>query len=222
MACLHCSPTENGFHVTDIRDNDSIVLPWELDRGETQRASVWSDEVDVLTTPVEVSAWFADKLGITCGLVYMPESAHRAVDPTYATGITSLSDGFPYLILSQASLDDLNARIPSADPHIGPSAHLPIDRFRPNIVIAGGSAFQEDGWKEIAIGDARFSMLKPCARCAIPTIDQRTGERGKEPTRTLATYRRRAGPEGQVKVEFGMNAMASEGLLVRTGDVVST
>jgi uncharacterized protein YcbX len=220
MACLHCSPTESGFRVTDIRDNDTIDLPWGLDRGETQRVSIWNDEVDVLIAPVEVSAWFADKLGITCGLVYMPERAHRAVDHTYATGITSLSDGFPYLILSRSSLEDLNARIASADPHIGSSAHLPMDRFRPNIVIAGGDAYQEDAWKHIAIGDTRFSLVKPCARCAIPTIDQRTGEQGKEPTRTLATYRRRTGSEGQVKVEFGMNAMAIGGDIVNIGDPV--
>lgn len=219
MACLHCSPNADGFRVTDIRDKDAIDLPWGLDRGEIRRASVWNDEGEVLTAPVEVSAWFADKLGITCALVFMPESSHRAVDQNYARGITSLSDGFPYLILSQASLDDLNERItPSGSP--GWREKIPMDRFRPNIVIAGGSAFQEDGWKDVTIGAARFSLVKPCARCAIPTIDQRTGELGKEPTRTLATYRRRVGSEGQVKVEFGMNAMAVEGLLVRTGDVV--
>lgn len=221
MACLHCSPNRDGFRVTDIRDKEAIDLPWRLDNGERQRASVWNDEVEVMTAPVEVSAWFADRLGITCALAYMPDGTHRNVDRAYASGITSLSDGFPYLILSQASLDDLNARIASADPVIGLSTHpLPMDRFRPNIVIAGGSAFQEDGWKEITIGSTRFSLVKPCARCAIPTIDQHTGERGKEPTHTLATYRRRIGSEGQLKVEFGMNAMAVEGLLVRTGDVV--
>jgi uncharacterized protein YcbX len=128
----------------------------------------------------------------------MPDSAHRPVDERYATGITSLSDGFPYLILSQASLDDLNGRMAKA---------IPMDRFRPNIVIKGGSAFQEDSWKEIGIGSTRFVLVKPCGRCVIPTTDQLTGERSKEPTRTLATYRRRAGSEGEVKVDFGMNAM---------------
>lgn len=216
MACLHCSPSRpdeapGGFRVTDIRDNDAIDLPWRLDGGETQRASVWSDEVDILTAPVEVSAWFADRLGITCALVFMPDSTHRAVDPTYATGITSLSDGFPFLIISQASLDDLNNRMPE---------RLSMDRFRPNIIVAGGSAFQEDGWSDIAIGGAHFSLVKPCARCAIPTIDQRTGERGKEPTRTLASYRRRVTDAGAVKVEFGMNAIAGRDQVVRSGDMI--
>ena len=221
MSCLHCSPFESGLRVTDLRDNDSIDLPWKLERGETQRASVWSDEVNVRTAPVEVSAWFAEKLGITCALAFMPEGTHRSVDPMYASGITSLSDGFPYLIVSQASLDDLNARIASADALIGPSAHpLPMDRFRPNIVIDGGTAFQEDGWKKITIGDARFSLVKPCGRCIIPTIDQRTGERGLEPTRTLATFRRRVTETGAVKVEFGMNAMSHATTLISAGAVI--
>jgi len=109
-------------------------------------------------------------------------------------------------------LADLNARIRlSGDP--GPD--LGMERFRPNLVIAGGEAYQEDGWKEIMIGAARFALVKPCGRCVIPTTDQRTGERGKEPTRTLASYRKRGNG-----VEFGMNAMAVEGATVRVGDPV--
>ena len=126
-----------------------------------------------------------------------------------------MSDGFPYLILSQASLDDLNERIaPSGSPDGGVT--IPMDRFRPNLVIAGGDAFQEDGWKEIGIGDVRFQLVKPCARCVVTTTDQRTGERGKEPLRTLATYRR----DGE-KVLFGMNAMGSVSGMIRVGDEVT-
>ncbi len=212
MACLHCSPTPNGFRVTDIRDEDHIELPWVINADIIERATVWDDEVLVQPAALDVSAWFADKLGITCAMVFMPEQSHRAVDPTYASGITSLSDGFPYLVISQASLDELNSRM---------QERLPMDRFRPNIVVAGGTAFQEDQWQEIRIGDARFSLVKPCGRCAITTTDQRTGARGKEPLRTLATFRRRKGTEGEVKVDFGMNAMALDGTRVRTGDPVS-
>ncbi|MBK7084527.1 MAG: MOSC domain-containing protein [Flavobacteriales bacterium] len=95
-----------------------------------------------------------------------------------------------------------------------------MDRFRPNIVIAGGHAFQEDGWKGIATSGARFSLVKPCARCVIPTIDQHTGERGKEPSRTLATYRKRVMGDGKVKVDFGINAMAPEGGIVRPANLL--
>ncbi|HRH39589.1 MAG TPA: MOSC domain-containing protein, partial [Flavobacteriales bacterium] len=172
-------------------------------------ARIWEDEVTVLHAPMELSAWFADKLQRTCSLVFMPDSAQRTVDPNYASGITSLSDGFPYLIISQASLADLNARM---------ATPVPMERFRPNIVIDGGEPYQEDAWKEVSIGAARFSVVKPCARCVIITTDQTTGERGAEPLRTLASYRRRPGAEH--KVDFGMNAMAKSGDVVRVGDLV--
>lgn len=212
MACLHCSPMDRGFRVTDIRDGDHIDVPWGIDYGVACRSHVFSDEVELIQATDAISTWFTRTLGVTCSLTFMPNSARRPVDERYATGITSLSDGFPYLILSQASLDDLNARMEQP---------LPMDRFRPNIVIAGGHAFQEDGWKEIGIGDSRFALVKPCGRCVIPTTDQRTGVRSKEPTRTLATYRRRAGTESEVKVDFGMNAMAVSGDKVRVGDLVT-
>ncbi len=211
MACLHCSQLSTGFRVTDVRNGDHIDLPFGLSDGARSRGRVFDDEVDLVHSPAEVSAWFAEKLGSTCALVFMPDSALRPVDERYAKGITSLSDGFPYLILSQASLDDLNGRLEKA---------IPMDRFRPNIVIKGGSAFQEDGWKEIGIGPSRFVLVKPCGRCVIPTTDQLTGERSKEPTRTLATYRRRAGSESEVKVDFGMNAMGPLLGTIRVGEPV--
>lgn len=221
MASLHCLMLADGFRVTDTRDGPVMDLPWEIRSGTRRQASVFSDTVEVLDAPAELSAWFSEKLRLTCTLVFMPDDSKRPVDPTYANGITSLSDGFPYLIVSQASLDDLNSRISSSPDHpTDRPSDLGMERFRPNIVIAGGTAFQEDGWKEIAIGDARFSLVKPCGRCAIPTIDQRTGVKGIEPTRTLATYRKRVTEAGAVKVEFGMNAMARGPGVVRAGDPV--
>lgn len=206
MACLHGAPGDAGFAVTDSRDGDRLELPWALDSGEAQRAMIWNDAVDVLHAPDTLSAWFAEKLGIRCSLVYMPDSALRPVDAHYATGSTSLSDGFPYLIISEVSLDDLNKRL---------SEPVPMDRFRPNLVIAGGEAHQEDAWRSIRIGSARFELVKPCGRCVITTTDQRSGRRGAEPLRTLAGYRTVNG-----KVLFGMNAMG-HGRLVRVGDLVA-
>ncbi|MEO8067357.1 MAG: MOSC N-terminal beta barrel domain-containing protein [Flavobacteriales bacterium] len=215
MACLHCAPWAGGFRVTDIRNSGSIDLPWTITTGTATQTTIWNDPVITLDAPPEVSAWFTRGLEMDVRLVFMPDNAMRPVDPTYAQGINSLSDGYPYLILSQASLDDLNARVAhSSSPSAG--ERIPMDRFRPNIVITGGSAHQEDGWKDISIGSARFALVKPCARCMIPTIDQRTGERGKEPSRTLATYR-----AYDNKVLFGMNAMATKGDVVRVGDLVA-
>lgn len=219
MALMHCTPLHDGFRVTDLPDGACIDLPWEIDQGVSRRARIWKDEVKVLHAPLEVSSWFADRLGIACSLVHLPESTQRPIDPEYAEGITALNDAFPYLIISQASLDDLNARIASARTVNGASARpappLPMDRFRPGIVIAGGDPYQEDGWSGISIGAARFKLVKPCARCPIPTIDQYTGERGMEPLRTLAAYRGRDN-----KVLFGMNAVALHGDMVRVGDLV--
>jgi len=91
-----------------------------------------------------------------------------------------------------------------------------MNRFRPNLVIAGGTPFQEDTWTSITIGTARFNLVKPCSRCVITTTDQLTGERGKEPLRTLASYRSVNG-----KVMLGMNAMGITGDMVRVGDLVT-
>jgi uncharacterized protein YcbX len=223
MACLHCSPRTDGFRVTDIRDGSHIDLPWAIAAGEERSATVWDDQVHVLPARVEISSWFAERLRLPCGLVFMPDSSHRQVDAKYATGITSLSDGFPYLIISQASLDDLNDRgLARTHEQQDTWIDIPMERFRPNIVIAGGTAFQEDGWKEIVIGDTRFSLVKPCSRCVITTTDQFTGQRGKEPLRTLATYRKRVTNDGSLKVDFGMNAMGPAGGVVKVGDAVAT
>jgi uncharacterized protein YcbX len=92
----------------------------------------------VLHAPVEVSAWFAERLDHACSLVFMSEGSRRSINPVYANGITALNDGFPYLILSEASLDDLNVRGGTwAHERMVAWTHVPMDRFRPSIVIAG-------------------------------------------------------------------------------------
>lgn len=207
MACLHTSALVDGFRVTDIRNGATLNLPWRISEGAHIAAKVWDDGVESLIGDPSWSTWFSGRLGRSVRLVFMPDAAKRPTDARYAEGLTSLSDGFPYLIISQASLDDLNARLPEP---------IPMDRFRPNLVIAGGDAFQEDRWQEISIGDVHFRLVKPCARCLVTTTDQLTGERGKEPLRTLATYRR----DGE-KVLFGMNAVGSVKGIIRVGDEVT-
>src|SRR5581483_2666140 len=122
------------------------------------------------------------------------------------------ADGFPLLVLNNASLDDLNARI-EARGH----APLPVNRFRPNIVFGGTAPYAEDRWTRIAIGnEVRLSIVKPCARCAITTTDQTTGVREKEPLATLATFRRL--PNGSVV--FAQNAIHDAPGTIRVGDAV--
>jgi uncharacterized protein YcbX len=156
-----------------------------------------------------VDAWFTKQLGLSCRLVYMPESTHRFVDSRYAhhKEITSFSDGYPLLLIGQASLDDLNSRLP---------APLPMNRFRPNIVFTGGTAFLEDSMKQFEINGIRFFGVKPCARCIITTIDQQTAEKAKEPLKTLSSYRMKNN-----KVYFGQNLLYEGTGVISIGDTIT-
>lgn len=207
MACLHCAPHGTGFRVSDIRTGNTIDVPWTLDDGDRVLANVWDDAVELWLGPPHLHRWFSEALQRPLRLGYMPDSTLRTTDPRYAEVPVALNDAFPALIISQASLDHLNSRL---------EMPVPMDRFRPNFVIAGGVAFQEDDWKEVRIGTEGFHLVKPCARCVITTTDQCNGERSPEPLRTLADYR----SEGN-KVRFGMYATFSGGGWVRAGDAVS-
>jgi uncharacterized protein YcbX len=135
----------------------------------------------------------------------MPDDSVRPVDPDYAGPghRVGFADGFPFLLISEASLDDLNARL----------AHpLPMARFRPNLVVGGCEAFAEDRWRRIRIGDLVLDLVKPCSRCIIPTIDIATGERDAEPLRTLMTYRRHDN-----RILFGQNLVHRGTGLLRRG-----
>lgn len=206
MACLHCAPATLGFTVTDVRNRAQLNMPWTLGKGEKVQAQVWQDPVELLLGSGAMHQWFSEALGRNVRAAYMPDSTVRPTDPQYAQARVALNDAFPALIISQASLDDLNRRL-----------DLPVlmERFRPNFVIAGGPPYQEDEWDEFAIGTAYFKHVKPCARCVIPNTDQQTGVRSPEPLRMLASYRSVGN-----KVLFGMNAIFEAGGSVKVGDVV--
>ena len=178
--------------------------------GSSQRisAQLWDDEVDVQLAGEASHAWFSQFLRVPCRLVFQPNDAFRQVNRIYAAqGVgVSLADGFPLLLIAQASLDDLNRRLEHA---------VEMRRFRPNMVVTGSEAFEEDGWRQIRVGEVEFAMAKPCARCSIPTVDPETAEFGQEPMRTLATYRRRASA-----VFFGWNIVPSAPGTIRVGDPV--
>ncbi|MDQ3101760.1 MAG: MOSC domain-containing protein [Bacteroidota bacterium] len=212
MACLHTSPSYGGFTVSDLRNGRSISIPWQIDQGEKVRVSVWSDKVNALHQG-DLDQWFSEALDRNVRLVFMPVQSKRRTDGRYAKSLNSFSDGFPYLIVSQASLDDLNEKL--ARSGSSGAMQIPMDRFRPNFVIAGGEAFQEDQWRSISIGEIGFELVKPCARCVIVTTDQQTGKREKEPLRTLSTYRSKGN-----KVLFAMNAVAHGEGTIRRGDPI--
>jgi uncharacterized protein len=172
------------------------------------RVAVWRDVCAASWVGDEPAGWLSEFLGSACGLVYMPDRVVRPADPEFAPAGTrvSFADGFPFLLISEESLADLNQRLP---------AHLPMNRFRSNLVVAGGEPYAEDGWHQIAIGEIPMRVVKPCARCVVTTTDQTTGERGKEPLRTLATYRRQGD-----EVMFGQNVVHGKQGTLRLDDPV--
>lgn len=181
-------------------------LPGSLQVLETQ---VWDDHCDALVLPEAINRWFSDVLGHSLRLVYMPDSTRRPTDGRYTPEgqIVSFADGYPFLLIGQASLDELNNRL--AQP-------LPMNRFRPNFVVQGSTSFAEDNWQNFSIGTVRFRGVKPCARCIIPTTDQDTAQRAAEPLKTLATFRQQ-----NHKILFGQNVVCmeqAEGEMVRIGD----
>jgi uncharacterized protein YcbX len=190
--------------------DDSIMLPFGLQiKDKPIQAVVWDDSVVVFEVSKEISAWFSAKLGMQCRLVWFPEENSRPVDPDYKIKDeqVSLADGYPLLIIGQTSLDELNERL--AKP-------VPMNRFRPNLVFTGGDAHEEDSWKDFSVGKNRFAGVKPCARCPVPTIDQETAVRGKEPIATLAKYRSRNN-----QVYFGQNVIAIDHDEIREGDEIT-
>ena len=172
----------------------AMRIPAEPDRGEKQTVTVWQSTVKSEVYIGEISEWFSEVLQRKCQLVRMPETSERHVNPRFDTGkdIVSFADGYPLLLIGEASLEDLNARIAKNfnDREEEAPEPLPMNRFRANVVVQGSEPFEEDKWSMIRIGETNFRVAKPCARCVIPTIDQATGEfDGKEPSRTLASYR---------------------------------
>lgn len=172
--------------------------------------SIWSDRCAAIDEGPSAAEWLSTFLEVRCRLVRFPEDATRQVDPEYASpdDQVGFADGFSFLLASCASLDDLNRRLASP---------LPMNRFRPNIVVSGGDAFQEDRWKRIRIDGITFGVVKPCARCVITTVDQKTGEAAREPLRTLATFRKVAGRG----VMFGQNLIHDQSGVLHVGAEVA-
>ncbi len=207
---------EDGLMITQRKKaRMSLIQPQPYDKGLRLQASdmpdlnvfcasdsprrsvtVWDDSCMALDCGDEAGAWLSRFLDIRCRLVFFPEDEVRQVDPTYAQpgDRTAFSDGFPILLISQASLDDLNRRLAR-----------PVDmrRFRPNLVVSGCEPFAEDNWKQIRIGGIIFRIVKPCSRCVIPNIDPDTAEKSAEPTRTLSRFRLQ-----DKKILFGQNVIA--------------
>jgi len=165
----------------------------------------------------EIAGWLSDFLKVGCRLVRIGDAFDRPVskgDFARSGDVVGFADAFPFLIVSEASLAELNRRILEGD-----GAPVPMDRFRSNLIVDGCEPFAEDTWSRFQFGDVVFRSGGPCIRCIMTTTDQRTGERGKEPLRTLARFRR--DPEDPSQVRFAQNLIhESKRGTLRVGDVL--
>ena len=186
----------------------SLEVPLQPPAGRLMLTRVWDDLVESLTVGHDADRWFSGFLDVSCRLVYLPDESVRPLDPTYGgpRDQVGLADSFPFLLISEASLADLNARLEEP---------VTMDRFRPNLVVRGCEPFAEDNWRLVRIGSITFRVVKPCERCAITTVNQRTAATSKEPLRTLARFRR----SGK-KVLFGQNLIHDTWGTLHTDDPV--
>jgi len=202
MALIRPIVREDGIMVITAPNMPEIPIVAD-DTGKRCEVKIWSDTCIGVDQGDTIAAWFSAFLGVACRVVHMPEDSVRHVNPQYATkeqDQVAFADGYPFLLVTEASLADLNARMQEA---------LPVDRFRPNIVLAGTLPYVEDTWSKICIGQVDFYIVKACERCPITTTNQATAVVGKEPLKTLATYRR-----AQKGVIFGQNLIhAHEGII---------
>jgi hypothetical protein len=186
---------QGGMLRVDAPGMPTLETPVNPSVTVAKRVTVWRDSCGAAWLGEKAAAWFSTFLGVSSSLVHMSEQTVRPADPTHAPegARVSFADGFPFLLISEESLADLNGRL---------TEPLPMNRFRPNLVVAGGEPYAEDGWSRIEIGGVALRVVKPCGRCVTTTTDQATAARGLEPLRTLATYRKRDG-----QVMFGQNVV---------------
>lgn len=176
-----------------VKNYGNLFIPFEVDEEYQKEVEVWDEKCFAVPVSNAADCWFGKVLGMPCQLVYMPDNSKRIVDPKYSSGkeTVGFADGFPFLLIGQSSLDNLNSKLEKP---------VEMNRFRPNLVFTGGEPFIEDTWKEFKIGTITFYPVKPCARCVITTVDQETAESGSEPLATLSTFRKKNN-----KVLFGQN-----------------
>ncbi len=203
MALINIAIEEYGLRLTH-KDMPPMIVPWvntEIETFQTLTVKIWNDECSALHINSAIDNWFGEILSIDCQLVYLPDENERYVDRDYAFNKeqTRFSDGFPLLLISEASLLDLASRIP-------PSEQIPLTmkNFRPNLVVSGCEPYAEDHWKNFSLKGVEFLVAKPCSRCIVTTIDPSTGVRSadQQPLKTLLSYRKKAN-----KVLFGQNIL---------------
>ena len=216
-------PTFKGSELV-LRAPSMLALHLRLDTVEAAtRVRVWDDVVKAFDMGPLAAQWFTDFLGQQLRLARFDPEEKRLSDPQWAGDIAAenaFADGYPLLVANAASLADLNTRLAAKG-----VAPVTMDRFRPNLVLSGLQAFDEDHLHEIVVtteqGDVRLRLVKPCTRCSIPNVDPLTADTSHEPGDTLAGFR--ADPRMNGGITFGMNAVVVQGLehLLRVGQTAT-
>lgn len=207
MALFKTKLSHSGVEVN--YHNSTIEIPFEKNNEDVLKVSVWESKLKAPEVDKEISQWFSEHLKMNVRLVTMSDISSRykrlfkAPFKTYV----SFADGYPYLILGQKSLETLNEKLESP---------VDIDRFRANIIVSTHEAHEEDKWNEFDVGSTKMSVIKPCARCAVVTIDQSSAQKGKEPLKTLSTYRQKRN-----KIYFGANAILLKQGEIAVGDTIN-
>ncbi len=211
MARLVVRYGPGGGLLVSAAGHPQLAVPVPGDR-ELVKVAVWGSNVLAAGAGPEADAWFSGYLGQPARLVYLDDPSRRAVDPEYgqAGDVVSFADGYPLLLTSQDSLGQLGDWL-AADG----DQPVPMNRFRPNVVVTGFEPWAEDRWRRVRIGDTSFRVAKPCGRCVVTTTDQFTGVRGAQPLRMLARHRRFG-----KNLVFGQNIIPDAPGQLRVGDPV--
>ena len=183
------------------------------------QSSVWGTSVNGSDCGSKAAQWISDFLDQECRIIYMHETDSRLVDPNFANNNehVGFADGFPLLITSQASLDDFNSKLSALDSGDSKTGlRIGMERFRPNIVVTGNPAWAEDSWKRLTINDVEFSLVKPCSRCIMPSVNPATAKKQMQVNQTLLTHRRRGR-----QTYFGQNALYDRFGTINIGDAVT-
>jgi uncharacterized protein len=192
----------------DIR----VPVPCHGSGAEMLRVSVWESTLLAPAAGKAADSWFSGYLGRPVRLVYLDDPTRREVDQDYGArgDVVSFADGYPLLLTNSGSLDELGRWLTEAG-----EQPVPMNRFRPSVVVAGAGPWAEDGWRRIRIGQVPFRVAKPCGRCVVTTIDQATAEPGRQPLKMLG-QRRRFGQE----LVFGQNLIPDARGVIRVGDPI--